>query len=1014
MSLLRSSLAWATSTGLALTLLAAPAAGQERGVITGQITDASTGGPLVGVQVVVEGTTIGGLTGDNGRYRIQSVPAGPREVRAILIGYGPVSQTVDVAEGATAVLDFQLSLSAIALDEVVVTAVGQQRKRELGNAVGTIDAAELVELAPVNSISDLLTGRTAGVQVAASSGQAGMGSRIRIRGSSSISLSNEPLLYVDGIRVENGSPSVRFGTGGQEPSRLNDFNPEDIESIEIIKGPAAATLYGTEAANGVIRITTKQGRGGETRWNLWAETGLVQDKNQYPLNYAGLAAGNDTYLESCLLQDELDGLCTQTGISSYQVLEDSDATVNPRDEGSRSQYGMSVSGGSDRVNFYLSGEFETENGPWKLPTRDRDFLTTQGIPVTSTRERPEQLDKVNLRANVNAQIADDATLQFRAGYLTSNFDFLANDNNSFGFMPSAFFGGAFPDRPEDAWGFQTPAQLFGRDVRQNIERFTGSVSGNWTPLEWLATRANLGMDYTNRADISFFNRDIGVPGESNLGRRDASYFNIFQYTVDFGATATFDLTDNITSKTSAGVQYFRNIITGTDAWGIDIVNGANSIGVAAQTFSDEFTTEDKTLGTFIEQQFGFNDNLFVTAAVRADDNSAFGRDFDAVIYPKFSASWLLSEEEFFPEIGFLDQLRFRAAWGKSGLQPGSDDALRTLAANPITGPGDNTISGVAIGEVGNSLLEPEKSSEIEVGFDADLIGGRLGLEITYYDKNTTDALVEAPLSPSLGASPDRWVNIGEVNNKGWEAAINATLIETDAFAWDASVAGSRNDNTLINLGDNPPIGTQTRFVEGFPLGGQWAYPIQSSTDANGNGIIEVDELVVGDTLEYVGAGLPQTEVSFTSSVTLFDRLRLYALLDHKSDYVAYNNTERFRCRFTLCRALIDRSTPLDDQTRAVASLYHPLQSVDGYMEDASFWKLREVSATLFMPEEWAAAMRASRASLTLTGRNLAIWTDYTGMDPEINSAGSGANFGTSEFLTQAPLRYWTVRINLNF
>ena len=288
MSLRRSSMYWAMTAGFALSLFAAPLAAQERGVVTGQITDASSGAPLVGVQVVVEGTTIGGLSADNGRFRVQGVPAGTREIRAILIGYGPVTQTVDVTEGQTSVLDFQLSQSAIALDEVVVTAVGNQRKRELGNAVGTIAASEVLETAPVNSVTDLLAGRTAGVQVAASSGQAGMGSRIRIRGSSSISLSNQPLLYVDGIRVESGSPSVRFYTGGQEPSRLNDFNPEDIESIEIIKGPAAATLYGTEAANGVIRITTKQGRGGETRWNVWAETGLVQEKNTYPLNYAGL------------------------------------------------------------------------------------------------------------------------------------------------------------------------------------------------------------------------------------------------------------------------------------------------------------------------------------------------------------------------------------------------------------------------------------------------------------------------------------------------------------------------------------------------------------------------------------------------------------------------------------------------------------------------------------------------------------------------------------------------------
>ncbi len=1014
MSLLRSSLAWATVTGLAIALFAAPAAAQDRGVITGTITDASTGAPLIGVQVVVEGTTIGGLTAANGRFRIQSVPTGTRTVRAILIGYGPVTEVVSIVAGETVVVDLALATSAIALDEVVVTAVGNQRKRELGNAVGTIDAASITETAPVNSITDLLTGRTAGVQVAASSGQAGMGSRIRIRGSSSISLSNEPLLYVDGIRVESASPSVRFYTGGQEPSRLNDFNPEDIESIEIIKGPAAATLYGTEAANGVIRITTKQGRGGETRWNAWIETGLVQEKTLYPDNYAGLDASGGSFAESCLLQDELDGLCTQTGIAQYQVLNDPDPMFNPRlDDGNRQQYGLSVSGGSERINYYLSAELEDETGPYTLPGRDRAFLEGVGIPISSTTERPEQLERVSVRANLNGQVAENATVQLRAGYLTSNHSFLANDNNSFGFLPSAFFGGAFQGR-SDSWGFQDPAQLFARDVYQNIERFTGSLGANWTPLEWLAGRANVGLDYTSRNDVSFHHRDVGVPGQTNLGRKDNSYFNIFQYTVDFGGTATFDIADNITSKTSAGVQYFRNIISGTDAWGIDIVNGAKSIGASAENFSDEFTTEDKTLGTFIEQQFGINDRLFLTGAVRADDNSAFGRDFDAVIYPKLAVSWLLSEEDFFPEIGFLDQFRIRSAWGKSGLQPGSDDAIRTLAAEAITDPSDNTISGVSIGEVGNTLLEPEKSSEIEIGFDADMFGGRMGLEVTYYNKSTTDALVNAPLAPSLGASTSRWVNIGEVKNQGWEAAINASLMNTETVSWDATLSGSVNTNELIDLGDNPPIGSQTRFIEGFPLGGQWGRPINSFTDTNGNGIIESGELSVGDTLEYIAPGLPTQEVSFTSSITLFERVRIYGLIDYKGDYVSYNNTERFRCRFALCEPLVDRNATLENQARAVAAVYHPSQTNAGYIEDASFFKLREVSATIFMPEEWAGAMKASRASFTVTGRNLKTWTDYTGVDPEINSAGAGDNFGTGEFLTQAPLRYWTLRFNFNF
>ena len=262
---------------------------RQTGTVTGVVREASSGLPLTGAQVVIESTVYGGLTNTDGRFLLLNIPAGTYRLRVELIGLGTEVNEVVVEAGPTTTSDFRLSPSALALDEVVVTVTGERRKRELGNAVGTIQADQVVEVAPVHDMSDLLRGRTAGVQIFSGSGATGMGGRVRVRGASSISLSNEPLLYVDGVRVESRG-GMTVWAGGQRPSRLDDINPEDIESVEIVKGPAAATLYGTEAANGVIRITTKQGRPGETRWNLWTETGLVQDRATYPSNYAGLDA----------------------------------------------------------------------------------------------------------------------------------------------------------------------------------------------------------------------------------------------------------------------------------------------------------------------------------------------------------------------------------------------------------------------------------------------------------------------------------------------------------------------------------------------------------------------------------------------------------------------------------------------------------------------------------------------------------------------------------------------------
>ena len=997
-----------TVVALALLALAAPANAQDRATVTGVVTDAGTMGPLAGAQVQIEGTNFGQLANAEGRFVIANIPAGTHTLRAVYIGYGPVAHEFTVAAGETAEVNFELSTSALALDGIVVTATGQQRKRELGNAVGDIDAAGIREVAPINNLSDLLQGRSAGVQILNSAGTSGVGSRIRIRGSSSISLSNEPLVYVDGIRVDNRMSGL--GAGGQESSRLDDFNPEDIESIEIVKGPSAATLYGTEAANGVIRITTRRGLPGATRWNVWTEGGIIEEPNTYPLNFAGLDAGSERYGRSCRLNEVAQGLCNQTSIESYQVLHDPDLT--PIDDGNRTQYGLSVTGGSERINYYIAGELETEVGPYSLPDPDREDLEARGVPITSEVERPNQLRRKNLRVNLNSQVADRVTLALQMSYLDSHFAYMGNDNNSFGFLPSAFFGGSNPDR---AWGFQRPAQLFGRTFYQDTNRMTAGGTVTWDPMEWLEVRGTAGVDYYNRGDVSFFARDIGVPGDSNRGRKDTDYINQWQYTFDASSTASFDLTEAITSRSTVGVQYFENQFKGTTAWGIDIVNGGSSIGLAAETFSSEFHTFEKTAGLFIDQQFGLNDRLFVTGAIRADDNSAFGQDFDLIYYPKAGLSWIASEEEFIPEIPFVDQLRFRGAWGKSGLQPGSDDAIRTLAATAITTPADETGSGVSIGSIGNSLLEPERSSEIEVGLDAEIAGGRAGLEFTYYDKRTDGALITVPLAPSLGASASRWVNIGEVQNKGYEATLTAGLVEVNDFSWDLTLSGSINQNELLSLGEGTePIGSQTRFVPGFPLGGQWDRPILGWNDGDGNSILTPDELMIGDTIEYIGPGQPENQLTIISNFRILESVNVYGMLDYRGNYIAYNNTERFRCRFRLCQALIDPATPIDEQARAVASLLHPSQTVWGYMEKADFWKLREVSVRYDLPEFLTSQIGASRGSITLSGRNLGTWTDYTGMDPEINWNGSGDNFGVSEFLTQPPVRYYTARVNFTF
>ena len=442
--------------------------------------------------------------------------------------------------------------------------------------------------------------------------------------------------------------------------------------------------------------------------------------------------------------------------------------------------------------------------------------------------------------------------------------------------------------------------------------------------------------------------------------------------------------------------------------------GSGSLAGTVVPSVGESNNEVITLGSYVEEQVSIRDRIFLTAAVRGDDNSAFGKDFEFIAYPKFSASWVISEEPFFPAPGFLSSLRLRAAWGRSGLQPGSTDALQFF--DPVAVAVDNTDApGLTIGNLGNAQLKPERTQEIELGLDADLWQQRVRLEFTYYNKNSKDALIARRLAPSLGVSTEQFENLGEVSNKGVEILLNARVLDRPNYSWDVTATAWGNRNRLVELGQGiTPIifglgGASQRHAEGFPLGGYWMVPF-TFNDANGDGLLRTSEVTLGTAPVYIGTPFPTHGGSVSTEVNLWQRVRLYGLLDGRFGHSQFNSTEQFRCGFVICQARRDPTTPLKDQARAVANL---LGTQAGYIEDAGFVKLREVSVTFFAPEAWASKFGGTGLSLTVSGRNLATWTDYTGIDPELNNSGQ-TNFSTAEFLTQPPVRYFIARINVTF
>ncbi len=971
-----------------LVALPAPALGQQ-GTITGRVTDQSTGLPIVGAQVTIAGTTRRALTDQAGQYRLDNVTPGQMELVARFIGYATGSRTLAVEAGGPATADFALSASAITLDAVVGTATGDQTNRQLGHAISTISAADITTKgAPITSMTDLLNSRAPGLTVLPSSGTTGTGTRVRIRGSNSLSLSNDPVIVVDGIRVNSDEGSFSIFTGGQTPSRLNDINPEDIESIDVIKGPSASALYGTNAANGVIQIRTKRGRAGPTRWNVYAEGGSVTEPTAWPANYTSLSNTG----ASCTLSNHAAGACTIDTVRSLNPLEQ----FSPFRTGVRQQYGVSASGGNEATNFYTSGEFEREKGVFQ--TND--------------------LRRVSLRANVRNQARHNLDFAATTGYTSSDLGFPDNDNNALGIVSSGLLG--FADTIASGpgrlgYGFLTPKESYAIILDQSIERFIGSVTANYRPWPFLTARAVIGTDINNRQDSKTF-----PPGKVPLnittfeGTREINRAQSLSYTANFNLNASFQPSPILNASTSVGMQYVKDRFHRIDAFGRKLVAGSGSLGGTVVPTVGESVAEVVLLGFYVEQQVGIRDRLFLTAAVRGDDNSAFGEKFEFIRYPKVSASWVISEEPFFKAPSFLSSLRLRAAWGRSGVQPGSTDAIQFFTPVAVA-DANSDVPGLTAGNLGEPRLKPERSQELELGLDADLWTQRVRFEFTYYNKTSNDALIARRLAPSLGVSTDRFANLGEVNNKGVEMTLNAQVLDRPDLSWNVTATAFGNRNRLIDLGkDIQPIifglgGASQRHAEGYPLGGYWMVPY-SYVDVNNDGVLTTNEVVLGSAPVYLGTPLPTHGGSLSTEVMVKQRVRVFALLDGRFGHSQFNSTEQFRCGFVICRARRDPTTPLADQARAVANLRG---TQAGYIESAAFVKLREVAVTFLAPEEWASKLNATGMSLTVSGRNLATWTDYTGIDPELNNSGQ-TNFSTAEFLTQPPVRYFIVRLNLNF
>ena len=1035
---------------------------QGDGTISGVVTDRTTQQPVAGAQVVVAGTQRGSMTNENGQYSIPGVPAGAYDIRARRVGYAPQTLRVTVAAGATVAADFALAVAATTLDEVVVNAVtGQEQRRvESGVNTGNINVADL-DKGPITKLSDVLQGRVAGVTLQSAVGTTGGSQRVRIRGANSLSLSNEPLLYIDGVLASNSKGG--YSLGGQDYSRLNDINPEEIEDIEILKGPAASALYGSAAANGVILISTRRGRPGAPVWRVYSEAGQMKDVNEYPLNYAALTeftpgapyydidAGGYLNIRSIfgdpnrpyeICPNYRAGIpegqtvagqtrCSQDVLLSFDQFRDSRTT--PYQDGARGKVGLNVSGGGEALTYFISGDRERENGVL----------------------RPNNLTRTSVRTNVNARLGSRANAAVNVSYIQSETERISNDNSIFSPLINALLGTAMylPGMESDTvgeaggrlgsyFGYNTADQ---RKVTadQSVDRFIIGSNINFTPISWLRLNANAGLDYFGRFDRQTVDpNELPLAQSYILGFRSATRASNYLWNANASGTATFSPTANLISNTTLGGNFQRALFQNNDCYGVGIPAGTESCASTTSQFAvGEGQTDQKTVGAFLRQELAFLDRIFLAASVRGDNNSGLQEGSEGTgftYYPSFNASWVITSEPFFPATSWLSQLRLRAGWGQAGQRPGFGDA-ETFFVSVAVPTGGVEQPALILSRTGNARLKVERTTEIEGGFDFGLLDNRISGEFTAYSRTAKDALISRNLPPSAGLTGSVFQNLGEVRNWGTETGLSATVFEIPRVRLDARMTATTLKNRIEVLGEGiAPIqfnrGAQAHR-EGFPTGAFFALPIKYN-DADGNGLLTRAEVSVdsskrlivpsadGDGLDtlntsFVGPQLPTNQQTLGADLTLWGTVTISTLFERRAGHKQLNYTEYFRCRqqagnafHSQCAALSNPNASLREQAAFIGAQFFSATPY-GYIEDADFIKWREVSVRFGVPEAWRSRLGPlSDAAITLAGRNLKTWTDYSGLDPEINESGGGANFTQNEFNTQPPVRVYTLRLDL--
>lgn len=969
-------------------------------IIKGSVKDSRNGLAIPGVSVKLENTVIVGATNSNGDYELRAnVAPGTYKVSFGYIGYSKKVETITLGQAKEITLNSSIQEDLVGLDEVVVTGTAvATSKKTLGNAISSVNAKDL-QSSNATSIDQALAGKISGAQITQNSGNPAGGISVRLRGTSTVVGAGDPLYIVDGVIVNNSSAEL-IDLGGYAQNRLVDINPNDIERMEIIKGAAAAAIYGSRASNGVVQIFTKKGKDGKPKFNFSTNLKVndvrkTLDVNTYPFRF------NNTTVTDL----------TQTAVQRYDYQDDIFRT------GYGNESNISVSGGGNGTQYFVSG----------------NYLYNQGIIDKS------DFTRGGFRANIDQRLNNWLKVSAGANYVISSSNEVPNGglNEAYGALTGFIFSnnyinlqpdpitGIYPSTSPVAVQRTNPLEAINRfDFGQKTSRFIGNLQLSATPMKGLSINYTLGYDNANQLATGYIPVGNTTPSY-NTGYSRRADRTSFLLNNDLNASYQAKVGDWLESTTGIGAtaqseKTYQTYLTATQLGLIgQTVNNGTLTAATGEQRSDL-----NLMGAYIQQTFGIMEKIYITGAARYDVSSVFGKEDRGQFYPKVSGSYLLSNEDFWrnSKLGnTISLLKFRASYGQSGnlTALGAYDQYTSFV--PVNSAGLPSVYSPL--QLGNTAIKPERQQEFEVGTDLSFLKDRIGVEFSYYKKDVKDLLLFANLTPSTGYS-SQYVNVGTMTNKGIELLVRAVPVLTDKFKWNVTATYNRNKNIV----DNIPGGIltfaggfgQVAAVNGSPIGAFYSTYFARNPDGSllltAGGLPQTEK--VGRTggqpsgavlRKVIGDPNPDWTGSLINEISIGKHLSFRAQLDASYGAEVFNFTKRVGER-DLYGGLKGYESELRGEVPkgTSAALFAIFEN---WIEDGSYVKLREVSASYeFKPS----FLKSGNMRFSLAGRNLFSIDNYSGYDPEVNAAGQSTAVRGFDFVEVPIPRQIVVGLSMSF